>query len=181
MLELKSKNLFTGKHPYRLFAVHKIFEFYDLEGKNICIFHNRGKLYNGLNNISTNSINLSKDLSSNLFRLDIVVVDFSFNDALTINLTNIITMHDVIREITNLPIIFISNQGPMQVYKESSRLKWFETAYFFDKNLSFSAQFQDSLDDYLVHDLKNDWKSNLRELKTQYIRDKNLRDLFGED
>lgn len=172
MLELKSKNLFTGKNNNRLFAVHKIFEFYDLEGRNICIFHNRNKLYNGFNNISTDSLNLSKDLGNNLFRLDIIVVDFSF-----VNLTNVISVYDAIREVTNLPIIFIIGWKNIEFLK----LDWFETAYFFDKKMDFSAQFQDSLDDYLVQDLKNDWKSNLRELKTQYIRDKNLRDLFGED
>lgn len=171
MLELKSKNLFTGKSD-RLYPIHRIFEFYDILGKNICVFHNRHKQYNGFNNLSTDSLNLSKDLVNNLFRLDIIVVDFSF-----VNLTNVISVYDIIREITNIPIIFIIDWKHIEFLK----LDWFETAYLLEKKINFSAQFVDSLDEYLVKDLKNEWSSNLQELKKQYIRDKKLRDLFGED
>jgi len=45
-------------------------------------------------------------------------------------------------------------------------------------SLSFDS---DKLENYLVESIKEEWKSNLKELKIQYIRDKNLRDLLGED
>ena len=45
-------------------------------------------------------------------------------------------------------------------------------------SLSFDS---DKLENYLVESIKEGWRSNLKELKIQYIRDKNLRDLLGED
>ena len=73
--------------------------------------------------------------------------------------------------------------------KGSIKIKNFDTAYILSKSSGIptsqltitSLTFSDKLEDYLVESVKDEWKSNLKELKIQYIRDKNLRDLLGDD
>ena len=94
-----------------------------------------------------------------------------------------------------MPVIFITDirndDLELKNSKGSIRIKNFETAYILSKgggiptgrlttisSLSFDS---DKLENYLVESIKEEWKSNLKELKIQYIRDKNLRDLLGED
>lgn len=189
MLELKSKNLFIKNGSGSIYGISKILDFYDLIGKNILLLHYKGSTLSSWVKFNKQEFSVSSlqyVLPEHLFRLDLIVVDCN---------------HDVeenyrtIRKITDLPVIFITDirndDLELKNSKGSIRIKNFETAYILSKaggiptgrlttisSLSFDS---DKLENYLVESIKEEWKSNLKELKIQYIRDKNLRDLLGED
>ena len=43
------------------------------------------------------------------------------------------------------------------------------------------TSFDQNKTSYMIEDLKNNWKSNIPELKKSWIRNKKLEDLFGEE
>lgn len=183
MVQLKSKNLFINRSNY---TMSRILEFYDLIGLNVLYLHNDKTTLGGLVSASKKSFtnsNFPTVLKDNLFRVDIVVIDGkvrSYNE-----------LYRQSREITNVPIIFISNGVFTNALGDKSesipdRLKVeFDTIYHLSKEKRFagasSMSFTPvSLQDLEVEELKEGWKSNLKELKVQYIRDKNLSDLLGD-
>lgn len=178
MLELKSKNLFiksgNGSHN----VISKILDFYDLIGKNILLLHYKGSSMSSwvkFNKQEFSSSTLKYILPEHLFRLDLIVVDASHD---------IEDNYRTIRQITNLPVIFLVDIRSLDLVKN------FDTSYILSKSSGIpvgrlttisSLNFSDKLEDHLVESIKEGWKSNLKELKIQYIRDKNLRDLLGDD
>ena len=184
MLELKSKNLFIKNGSGSIYGIFKILDFYDLIGKNILLLHYKGSTLSSwvkFNKQEFNSKNLKNILSNNLFRLDLIVVH-----ELQSNFEN---TYRIIRQVTDLPVIFIVDSASN--FFKSINIKNFDTAYILSKSggiptkrlttissLTFDS---DKLEDFLVESIKDEWKSNLKEMKIQYIRDKNLRDLLGED
>jgi len=184
MLELKSKNLFVKKSPFGHSVVSKVLDFYELIGMNILFLHSHNSDFSSwvkFNKQEFNSKNLKNILSNNLFRLDLIVVhDLQSNFENT---------YRIIRQVTDLPVIFIVDSASN--FFKSINIKNFDTAYILFKSggiatkrlttissLTFDS---DRLEDFLVESIKDEWKSNLKEIKIQYIRDKNLRDLLGED
>jgi len=187
MLELKSKNLFiksgNGSHN----VISKVLDFYDLIGKNILLLHYKESSMASwikFNKQEFSPSSLKYILPEHLFRLDLIVVD-SNND--------IESNYRIIRQITDLPVIFLidirNDNLDLKNSKGSIKIKNFDTAYILSKSSGIptsqltitSLTFSDKLEDYLVESVKDEWKSNLKELKIQYIRDKNLRDLLGDD
>jgi|APCry1669189883_1035261.scaffolds.fasta_scaffold10355_3 hypothetical protein len=176
MVELKSKNLFIKKGGAAVYTISKILDFYDLIGKNILYMGYHGSTLSGL--LKCNKKNFtpgtfSNVLKDNLFRVDIIVIDS--NSEWRYN-------HTTLRKITDLPVIFIiDNSSLLKVSIDD-----FDRAYAFskDENKGFRSILAnlsgDRLEDYKVEDLKEGWSSNLKDLKVQYIRDKNLRDLLGD-
>jgi hypothetical protein len=189
MLELKSKNLFiksgNGSHN----VISKVLDFYDLIGKNILLLHDESSVMSSwvkFNNQLFTPSTLKEVLQHNLFRLDLIVVDS--NQWIEEN-------YKSIRQITDLPVIFIddirNDNLELKNPKGKIKIKNFDTAYILSKaggiptgrlttisSLTFDS---DKLEDFIIESVKDEWKSNLKELKIQYIRDKNLRDLLGED
>ena len=184
MLELKSKNLFIKSSPFGHSVVAKVLDFYDLIGMNILFLHSRNSDFSSwlkFNKQEFNFENLKNIVSNNLFRLDLIVVH-----DLQANFEN---TYRIIRQVTDLPVIFIVDSASN--FFKSINIKNFDTAYILSKadgiptgrlttisSLTFDS---DKLEDFLIESVKDEWKSNLKELKIQYIRDKNLRDLLGED
>jgi hypothetical protein len=185
MLELKSKNLFIKSGNGSQNVISKVLDFYDLIGKNILLLHYRGSTMSSwvkFNKQEFSNSSLKHILSQHLFRLDILVVDSG---------QDIEENYRTIRQITDLPVIFLVD---IKNSKGSIKIKNFDTAYILSKKsgipMTQSGQLttissltfdSDRLEDYLVESIEEEWKSNLKELKIQYIRDKNLRDLLGED
>jgi hypothetical protein len=189
MLELKSKNLLIKSGNGSQNVISKVLDFYDLIGKNILLLHYSGSTMSSwvkFNKQEFSNSSLKHILSQHLFRLDILVVDSG---------QDIEENYRTIRQITDLPVIFLvdirNDNLDIKNSKGSIKIKNFDTAYILSKksgiptgqlttisSLTFDS---DRLEDYLVESIKEEWKSNLKELKIQYIRDKNLRDLLGED
>jgi hypothetical protein len=189
MLELKSKNLFiksgNGSHN----VISKVLDFYDLIGKNILLVHDKSSVMSSwvkFNKQLFTSSNLKDVLEHNLFRLDLIVVDS--NQLIEEN-------YKTIRQITDLPVIFLvdirSDNLDLKNTNGKIKVKNFDTAYILSKSdkiptgrltsISSLTFDYDKLDNFIVESLREEWKSNLKELKIQYIRDKNLRDLLGDD
>jgi len=189
MLELKSKNLFIKSGNGSQNVIYKVLDFYDLIGKNILLLHYSGSTMSSwvkFNKQEFSNSSLKHILSQHLFRLDILVVDSG---------QDIEENYRTIRQITDLSVIFLvdirNDNLDIKNSKGSIKIKNFDTAYILSKksgiptgqlttisSLTFDS---DRLEDYSVESIKEEWKSNLKELKIQYIRDKNLRDLLGED
>jgi hypothetical protein len=189
MLELKSKNLFIKSGFSSTHSISKVLDFYDLIGKNILLLHHESShttrfLQNSnlsswvrFNKKSFTHASLDKVLTENLFRVDLLVVDF--NDVLHIE-----ESYEKIRNITDIPVIFIANDNLIKDEK-AIKVTNFDTAYLLYKSRGIPTGIVTSLDsdglsNFLVESIKDGWKSNLQELKKQYIRHQNLKDLLGD-
>lgn len=185
MLELKSKNLFVkGGIKSSDYTISKVLEFYDLIGLNVLYMSYKNaplaSFINSTKRVFTSS-NFEDVLKDNLFRVDILFID---GTTMNYNL-----LYNLARKITSVPIIFLSTQSELKQDKVKIRLKDFDTAYLLTKDDGIptgkltsisSLTFVKGLDCYHVEELNEGWKSNLKELKIQYIRDKNLKDLLGD-
>ena len=188
MVELKSKNLFIKKGNGAIYTISKIIDFYDLIGLNVLYMSYKGATLGGLLKCSKRNFTpsaFSSILSENLFRVDVIIVDppeSNFN-----------SLYFQARKLTQVPVIFVANIRDDDLdlkNPKGMKLSDFETAYLFSKGDSMSGTLQslqlgwvsssDKLEDYVVEELKEGWVSNLKNLKVQYIRDKNLRDLLGD-
>lgn len=175
MVELKSKNLFYLGDANGVYVASKVIDFLDLIGKNIIFLYDEKTTLSSIMRIKKvkfTKSNLIEELKNNLFRVDIIVIE-----------TNDMKSYNDIRKFTNLPLIYITNKMYIhsdfdcayRLYKE----KWVVSGTNIPSSIQISNL--DKLEEYLVEDLKNGWNSNLKNLKVQYIRDKNLRDLLGDD
>jgi len=184
MVELKSKNLFVKGGLNAHYTISKILEFYDLIGLNVLYMSYKdaplSSFINSTKRVFTSS-NFEDVLKDNLFRVDIIFID---GTTMKYNL-----LYNLARKITSVPIIFLSSQSELKQDNVKIRLKDFDTAYLLSKESGIptgkltaisSLTFVKGLDSYLVEELNEGWKSNLKELKVQYIRDKNLRDILGD-
>ncbi len=186
MLELKSKNLFVKSGTGSIYNISRIIDFYDLIGMNTLLLHYRGSSLSSLlkcNKQEFSTSSLKHILSEHLFRLDLIVVDGN---------TDLEENYRTIRKLTDLPVIFVvdvrSDNLDLKNSKGNIKIKNFDTAYILSQERGIptgrltilSNIGMEKLEEYLVEDLKDGWKSNLKELKIQYIRDKNLRDLLGD-
>jgi len=188
MLDLKSKNLFIKSGGGSIYGFSRILDFYDLIGKNILLLHYRGSTMSSwvkFNKQEFTSSTLEYILPEHLFRLDLIVVDGN---------QDIEENYQTIRQITDLPVIFLvdirSDNLDLKNSKGVIKIKNFDTAYILSKSSGIPGRLttistltfdSDRLEDFIVESLREEWKSNLKELKIQYIRDKNLRDLLGDD
>jgi len=179
MLELKSKNLFIKSGVGSHVVISKILEFYDLIGKNILLLHYKYSLTSSwvkFNKQEFTTSTLKHILSEHLFRLDLIVVDVKSQGILDIE-----ENYRTIRQITDLPVIFLTDYP-----RHDLDMKNFDTAYILSKKSviptgRLTTSSLNNLEYHLIESIKEEWKSNLKELKIQYIRDKNLLDLLGED
>jgi hypothetical protein len=178
MLELKSKNLFIKSGFSSEYSISRVLEFYDLIGKNILLLKNESSNLSSWVRFSKKDFtlsNLENVLSENLFRVNLLVVDTD---------KSIEETYDKIRKITEIPVIFITSirndDLDIKNSKGSIKVKNFDTVYVLSKNRSVSSFDSDSLSDFIVESIKDEWKSNLKDLKKQYIRHQNLKDLLGD-
>jgi hypothetical protein len=186
MVELKSKNLFIKSADSSIFTISKVIDFYDLIGLNVFYMSYEGSSLGSLlecnKKIFTPST-FEDVLKDNLFRVDILIVDGNIN---------VEDNYKDLRKISKIPVIYIKSESYIGTGVERKlKLKYFDTAYLFSRLRDSSVLSttglggiqwigKDNLEEYVVEELKDEWKSNLKELKVQYIRDKNLRDLLGD-
>jgi hypothetical protein len=178
MLELKSKNLFIKYGNSSQYCISKVFDFYDIIGKNCLFLYTKGcslaSLMKFNKQVFTTS-SLEHILPNHLFRLDYIIVSSNHN---------IEENYQTIRKITDIPVVFIVDFGSA---KANIEIKNFDTVYILSQERGITTSRLtiisngEKLEECLVEDLKGGSKSNLRELKIQYIRDKNLRDLLGDE
>ena len=172
MLDIGKTNLFLSDKGGSI--ISRIIDDYDLIGHN-CLFleikptsHN---IYTKCNTIGYSSYDkIPSILEDNLFRVDIIIVEMSINYKYLLN---------TIREITDLPIILISDFDELN-HSEND----FDYIYKFyreERNgftLNLDMMERIFLENSHIVDIKNDWDMSLGDLRTQYIRDKKINDLL---
>lgn len=170
MLDIKYNNLFTFTKDSDSYGIGNVIEFYDLEGKNV--IHIGERKFNSINNIKMeNPMDIQDILKSNLFKVDIIVISSKIN--------NVIQTLSKAREVTNLPIIFVV-EVPISLITINIMTK-FDTIFDFKKIEELSQSIYSlNKPKYLIKSIKDNWESNLNDLKIQYIRNKNLADLLGD-
>lgn len=159
---------------------NKIINTFDLEGIN-CLFVSHLYKYNSLRpNCSTLFYKtyggIESLLSDNLFRVDVIVVSVDKNYPMVL---------EPIREITDLPIIFIGNDLEDFSYNRKY-LEDFKYIYemYKSKDIGVYSNVMTQIDitnweeNFLatsyIKDIKNDWVTTLKDLITEYKRDKKI-------
>lgn len=183
MLELKSKNLFIKSGFSSTYSISKVLDFYDLIGKNILLLHHESSNLSSwvrFNKKSFTNTSIEKVLTENLFRINLLVVDYGLF---------IEEIYEKIRKVTDIPVIFIVDirDDNLSLKNKSGSIKVdkFDTAYILYKSRGIPTGIvmsldSDGLSNFLVESIKDGWESNLQELKKQYIRHQNLKDLLGD-
>lgn len=162
------------------YIISNIINYYDDMGKNclyMCIDNtNMNLTTTGCGIIKYSSPeNLTSRLFDNLFRVDILVVD-AFND-----IRKNIQIIDNIRSITQLPLILIGEKSYNFPSKED-----FDYVYSFykinDSNTqpwNITRMSMDSSKLSNIVDMKNEITFTLEDLKTRYIRDIKIDNIFN--
>ena len=180
MVDLKNRNLMVrdsgGEH-----TIARIFDLLDLMGKNFIYMHNKTSPLSGYlkcRKILFTKDSFDDDFNNNLFRLDFVIIE-----------SDPTIYYSKVKNITKVPIVFICNVNSKDYKEGRLKISEFDCAYrTWEAKRSARSGIgtlqwpmpKINMADYCVEDLKNLWTSNLKELKVQYIRDRNLKDLFGE-
>jgi hypothetical protein len=159
---------------------NRIINFFDLEGIN-CLFISHSYKYSALRpNCSTKYYNtyyeeIPKLLAGNLFRVDVIIVSVDKNYPIVL---------ESIRTITDLPIIFIGND--LEDFSYTKRyindFKYVYQMYKDSKGVYSNIMMQmdenkweeNFLTTSYIKDIKNDWVTTLKDLITEYHRDKKI-------
>jgi len=158
---------------------NRIINAFDLEGIN-CLFISHSYKYGSLRpNCSTKYYNtyyeeIPQLLAGNLFRVDVIIVSVDKNYPIVL---------ESIRKITDLPIIFIGND--LEDFTYTKRYyDDFKYVYEMYKDTGgvysniMSQMKEDWEENFLtssyIKDIKNDWITTLKDLITEYKRDKKI-------
>ena len=159
---------------------NRIINSFDLEGIN-CLFISHSYKYGSLRpNCSTKYYNtyyeeIPKLLAGNLFRVDVIIVSVDKNYPIVL---------ESIRTITDLPIIFIGNNFEDFSYTKRyiNDFKYIYEMYKDNGGVYSNIMLQmdenkweeNFLTSSYIKDIKNDWVTTLKDLITEYHRDKKI-------
>lgn len=173
MIELKKCNYITGDSLSVSFGVNEIVKFLELSGSNI-ILVTRPKTYtttslkyfisNKLEYTSYDSFKESLDNKSNLFRIDLIVVDLWH-----LNVGGIMEYKKILDK-TDINYIILAKEYH---YKESDDV----TDYHIKKENKSTNSFDS---EYIITNKINGWSSDLASLIKSYVRDKRIDGIIGE-
>jgi hypothetical protein len=170
MLDFGKNTLFVAKSTQPSMsdgwgAIAKIIDYYDTMGYN-CLVFKRSNLYC---QSKTHECFLYKDIpnliTENIFRVNLIIIEVDKNYGHLLS---------YIREVTDLPVIFVG-----KCIEDCYNTNHFEYIYKFRIGRSTIGGFFDD-DKYYVEDVKNNWTSTIEELKTQYIRNEKINNIFDD-
>lgn len=159
---------------------NRIINDFDLEGIN-CLFISHSYKYGSLRpNCSTKYYNtyyeeIPQLLAGNLFRVDVIIISVDKNYPIVL---------ESVRTITDLPIIFIGNN--LEDFSYTKRyVNDFKYIYEMYKDnggvysnvmaqIHASKWEENFLTSSYIKDIKNDWVTTLKDLITEYHRDKKI-------
>jgi hypothetical protein len=159
---------------------NRIINSFDLEGIN-CLFISHSYKYGSLRpNCSTKYYNtyyeeIPELLAGNLFRVDVIIVSVDKNYVIVL---------ESIRQLTDLPIIFIGND--LEDFSYTKRyVNDFKYIYeIYKDNGGVYSNIMSKMDENkweenfltssYIKDIKNDWITTLKDLITEYHRDKKI-------
>ncbi len=172
MIQVKRCNYITGNPSDVSFAVNKIVNFLEMEGRNSVLFCKPKKSSSGSTikylmdpKIEFNNLNHFEELLSNkgkLFRVDLLVFDFWH-----LNVSSIIEYKSFIDKL-NIDYIILAKEYH---YKSSDDVN--------DFHIKIESK-ELHINEYLITDKISGWSSNLSGLTKSYIRDKKIDQLFNK-
>jgi hypothetical protein len=170
MIQIKKCNYITGNSSDVSYAIKKIIDFLEMEGRNIFLFCKSSKSstlkYLIDPKMEFNNIEHFKELinnKSNLFRVDLILFDFW-----NLNVSSIIEYKEIIDKI-NIDYIILAKEYH---YKLSEDIN--------DYHVKIESG-KDYHNEYLITDKISGWTSNLENLTKSYIRNKKIDDIFNKD
>lgn len=177
MIEIKRCNYITGDTPSISFGLSRIVDFLETSGRNIIFLHNNN--LNKANNIK-HFINTSKldfhninqfseilDNRSNLFRVDLIIIDL-----LHINQISSILDYKQILDKIGIDFIILSNKYH---YKTGDDVR----IYKIEREPSDDVHWRS--EKYFITEKVDGWKSTIDDLIVSYRRDKKIDDIFGKE
>ena len=173
MIQVKRCNYITGNPSDVSFAVNKIVNFLEMEGRNSVLFCKPKRSSSGSTikylmdpKIEFHNLNHFEELLSNkgkLFRVDLLVFDFWH-----LNVSSIIEYKSFIDKL-NIDYIILAKEYH---YKSSDDVN--------DFHIKIESK-ELHINEYLITDKISGWSSNLSGLTKSYIRDKKIDQLFNKD
>lgn len=173
MIQVKRCNYITGNPSDVSFAVNKIVNFLEMEGRNPVLFCKPKRSSSGSTikylmdpKIEFHNLNHFEELLSNkgkLFRVDLLVFDFWH-----LNVSSIIEYKSFIDKL-NIDYIILAKEYH---YKSSDDVN--------DFHIKIESK-ELHINEYLITDKISGWSSNLSGLTKSYIRDKKIDQLFNKD
>jgi hypothetical protein len=166
MLDIGKNNLFISTNT-GMYIVSRMIGNYDLMGLN-CLYLDRTSVIN----LNCNVVDycrydeIPKILENNLFRVNIIIIEVSKNFGIALQM---------VREVTDLPLILIGKD-----INDFYKLDNFDYIYemYREKDDTFIFDTENYEENFLnnsyIKDVKNDSVSSLKNLETEYIRDKKL-------
>jgi len=166
MLDIGKNNLFISTNT-GMYIVSRMIGNYDLIGLN-CLYLDRTSVIN----VNCNVVDycrydeIPKILENNLFRVNIIIIEVDKNFGIVLKM---------VREITDLPLILIG-ENINDFYKLDNFDYIYEMYREKDDNFIFdTTNYEENfLNNSYIKDVKNDSVSSLKNLETEYIRDKKL-------
>ena len=173
MIQIKRCNYITGNPSDVSFAVNKIVNFLEMEGRNPVLFCKPKRSSSGSTikylmdpKIEFHNLNHFEELLSNkgkLFRVDLLVFDFWH-----LSVSSIIEYKSFIDKL-NIDYIILAKEYH---YKSSDDVN--------DFHIKIESK-ELHINEYLITDKISGWSSNLSGLTKSYIRDKKIDQLFNKD
>ena len=173
MIQVKRCNYITGNPSDVSFAVNKIVNFLEMEGRNPVLFCKPKRSSSGSTikylmdpKIEFHNLNHFEELLSNkgkLFRVDLLVFDFWH-----LNVSSIIEYKSFIDKL-DIDYIILAKEYH---YKSSDDVN--------DFHIKIESK-ELHINEYLITDKISGWSSNLSGLTKSYIRDKKIDQLFNKD
>ena len=173
MIQVKRCNYITGNPSDVSFAVNKIVNFLEMEGRNPVLFCKPKRSSSGSTikylmdpKIEFHNLNHFEELLSNkgkLFRVDLLVFDFWH-----LNVSSIIEYKSFIDKL-DIDYIILAKEYH---YKSSDDVN--------DFHIKIESK-ELHINEYIITDKISGWSSNLSGLTKSYIRDKKIDQLFNKD
>lgn len=169
MIDLGKDNIFLLGDNYRN-SIAQVFNYFDLEQLSYLYLGGNRSIKDMLlcKSLEYSDVSdLCDKISQNLFRLDILVIECNINHRY---------MLDEIREITDLPIIMISDR---ELY-DNSICDYYYKFYKIKTPWKGIADYSSNHDEYsYIQDIKSNWTSTIKDLKLEKGRDNKLNKILN--
>lgn len=168
MIELKSNNLFIRNESSSIYGIEKILKFYDDCGKNILGIELNGCTNTIKSDYPGNWDDIFDRIRDNLYNIDIIAISTTNRFGKKMDLGTCLSK---IRNITDIPLIIVAQND-----RDRENYFKFETIYSFyvEPNADLHKL------DYIIESQREGWTSDIKSLKIQYLRDKNISDILGD-
>lgn len=142
------------------FVLHRLFQYYDLIGKNIlCFYIEDSNLKHHVTNVKSigykNVGDLLIKMKDNLYQIDIIFIESDYD------------ISKYLRKITDLPVVLLTD-----IENDKLNMDKFDNNYFLyiKRDLFSSINFSDIDIEYFVVDNKDNTERSLESIRTEYAR-----------